>query len=213
MQKALVVDDCATNRIILQKRLEKLSIEVVTASSGAEALQAFQQDVFPIVFLDIQMPEMDGFTVVRRLREMNADVPFIAWTCSVEASADDLKSLGFADVLDKPLTTVSFQQVIQRYFGVGMGTSEEGHDSHGSLQRDLQRLDFDPGIRALQLRQQMNQSIAEVCQALDENDWDEAKFLVRRLRGAMKVAGLPHLAAQLKALELTCDLREEALFS
>ncbi len=64
----------------------------------------------------------------------------------------------------------------------------------------------------LNLRGRLRDTVGEVLLALNDENWDEAKFLIRKARGAMKTAGLEYLARELKALELTCDLRQEDLF-
>lgn len=215
MLKALVVDDCHTNRVLLKKRLEKLSIEVTLAADGREAIEKFLSGAFSIVFLDIQMPEMDGCEVVQELRKHNPNVPFIAWTCSVDPESLDLKQFGFTDVLDKPLTTQSFRHIAAAHLGGVYGAEakdEQGAEHSDSLADDLHRLDYEPGVRELNLRGRLRDTVGEVLLALNDQNWDEAKFLIRKVRGAMKTAGLEYLARELKVLELTCDLRQEELF-
>ena len=64
----LIVDDIPTNVRLLEARLTAEYFEVVTASSGREALEICADGEIDIVLLDVMMPEMDGFEVCRRLK-------------------------------------------------------------------------------------------------------------------------------------------------
>jgi len=72
--KALVVDDYAFNRDLHRLILEREGVQVVMASNGVEAVEKFikheeQKDGFDFVLMDVQMPEMDGFTAAKKIRE------------------------------------------------------------------------------------------------------------------------------------------------
>jgi two-component system, sensor histidine kinase and response regulator len=101
----LVVDDDATNRDVLFRRLERQGHRVQTASSGAEALDLLRQRPFDLVLLDIMMPDMDGYEVLRQIR----DEPRLRQVPVIMISAiDDVQSVvrcieaGAEDYLTKP---------------------------------------------------------------------------------------------------------------
>ncbi len=101
----LVVDDNETNRDILSKRLELQGYSVETANDGAQTLRMVGERVFDLVLLDIMMPEMDGYEVLRRLKddEKTRDLPVI-----MISALGDLDSvvrcieMGAEDYLPKP---------------------------------------------------------------------------------------------------------------
>jgi signal transduction histidine kinase len=64
----LVVDDDATNRDVLSRRLKRQGHEVRTASNGRDALQAMRETAFDVVLLDIMMPDMDGYEVLSNIK-------------------------------------------------------------------------------------------------------------------------------------------------
>src|SRR5258708_19981084 len=66
--RILVVDDVPANVKLLEARLSAEYFDVLTASSGAEALQICQRAECDIILLDVMMPDMDGFEVCRRLK-------------------------------------------------------------------------------------------------------------------------------------------------
>lgn len=105
--RVLVVDDTADNLYLMGALLED-EYEVVTASSGAEALQLAQSDTPPeLILLDIMMPEMDGYEVLRRLRQhsatMNIPVIFLTALTSIEEEQFGL-DLGAVDYITKPIS-------------------------------------------------------------------------------------------------------------
>src|SRR5712691_13045038 len=67
--RILVVDDVPANVRLLEARLSAEYFEVMTASSGAEALAACERAECDLVLLDVMMPDMDGFEVCRRIKK------------------------------------------------------------------------------------------------------------------------------------------------
>jgi len=86
--RALVVDDIATNRLVLQTLLAPLEVDVTCAGSGQEALDILDREPFDIVLMDIQMPEMNGVEATQQLRlreqrDGSQPTPVIAVTANV----------------------------------------------------------------------------------------------------------------------------------
>lgn len=105
--RILVVDDTPDNLFLMSALLED-QYEMVTASSGAEALQvAASKDQPDLILLDIMMPEMDGYEVLRRLRQnpatANTPVIFLTALTSIEEEQFGL-DLGAVDYITKPIS-------------------------------------------------------------------------------------------------------------
>ena len=109
MSRALVVDDDAGLRKVVRDALERDGIEVATATNGEEAFELFVDGDFDLVVTDLSMPKLDGFGLVRRLRERSV-VPILVLTVAEEerrkvalldAGADDYvtKPFGVAELL------------------------------------------------------------------------------------------------------------------
>ncbi|MCC1497972.1 two-component system response regulator [Alcanivorax sp. 1008] len=106
-QNVLMVDDTPENLVALQVVLEDLPCNLVSATSGAEALGKLLKQEFSLVLLDVQMPEMDGFEVaeIMRSNKRTMNVPIIFVTAN---SRDDRNmrrgyQSGAVDYLFKPI--------------------------------------------------------------------------------------------------------------
>jgi len=107
--RILVVDDNNVNRDILQRRLEREGYIVDTAENGRQALEEIEHSNYDLILLDILMPEMDGYDVLRSLKasDKHKDIPVIMLTAVHES--DSVRScidMGAADYLLKPYNTM-----------------------------------------------------------------------------------------------------------
>ena len=117
----LVVDDNAANRDVLERRLTREGHTVVTGATGAAALALVAEREFDLVLLDLIMPEMSGFEVLRRLKGMEAtkDIPVIVISAldeidsvvrCIEAGAEDYLSKPFNPTLLKARVGASLEK-------------------------------------------------------------------------------------------------------
>ena len=104
--KVLVVDDAPANLIALGAVLKPLGLHIVEARSGRQALELLEDASFVVALLDVQMPEMDGFELARRIRKLDsgAEMPIIFLT-AIHADEVFVKrgyQSGGADYITKP---------------------------------------------------------------------------------------------------------------
>jgi CheY-like chemotaxis protein len=110
----LVVDDTHENLRLLDNMLREEGFEVRSVSSGRQALQAIEHDPPDLIMLDVNMPDMDGYEVCRRLRahEPSRDVPVIFLTAWADrAYMVKAFEVGGADYVTKPFL---FEEVLAR---------------------------------------------------------------------------------------------------
>lgn len=102
----LIVDDDATNRLLISKVLTTHGINCLAVNSGTSALNEIKKGSFDVVLLDVMMPEMDGFEVCRRIKE-NEETRFlpVIMVTALHESEDKVKGIeaGCDDFLSKPL--------------------------------------------------------------------------------------------------------------
>lgn len=102
----LVVDDVPINLVLVKKMLSKFNFNVITADNGAGALASIKEKQPDLLLLDILMPEMDGFEVLRRLRENpEYDTLRIVILSALNSTEDIVKGyqLGANDFITKPI--------------------------------------------------------------------------------------------------------------
>jgi PAS domain S-box-containing protein len=116
--RLLVVDDNPTNRVIAAKILESLGASVETANDGALGVAAAQVGGFDLIFMDIQMPVMDGLEATRRIRALPTPVgatPILAMTANVMShQVEQYRIAGMQGVVAKPLSAAAIADEIAR---------------------------------------------------------------------------------------------------
>jgi signal transduction histidine kinase/CheY-like chemotaxis protein len=117
--RALVVEDNAINLIVAVGLLESLGWSVETAGDGLEALAAHALRDFDVIFMDCQMPKMDGFAATAEIRKREAATatrtPIIALTASAEGSfRERCLDAGMDDYLTKPFSRLQMQTALAK---------------------------------------------------------------------------------------------------
>ncbi len=117
----LVVDDDPNARDLMRRTLEADGYSVVTASDGKEALELASKLHPDLITLDVMMPEMDGWTVLRELKasDESHDIPVVV--ASIVADKEVGYSLGAVDALTKPVDRTVLLDLVHRYVDAGEG--------------------------------------------------------------------------------------------
>jgi len=117
----LLVEDNLVNRMIGVEMLRSLSIEVVEAEHGAQALALIDRQRFDLVLMDIQMPVLDGYATTQQVREREARlrlprVPIIALTANAfDEDANQSLAVGMDAHLAKPYTRAQLRELLQQW--------------------------------------------------------------------------------------------------
>lgn len=117
--RVLIVDDERTMQVLLSKLVQQCGCRVVArADNGKAGLQLFKEKLPDIVFLDINMPKMDGMELLENIREESSDVQICM--VSADAYSDSVKkaiTLGISGFIVKPLTISRVETVINKIRG------------------------------------------------------------------------------------------------
>jgi signal transduction histidine kinase/CheY-like chemotaxis protein len=128
--RVLVAEDNPINQNVLTRMLERLHCAVELADNGAEAVEACQHSSFDVIFMDCDMPVLNGLEATRRIRQLPgfAGVPIIAATAdALPANLEACREVGMCDVLIKPLTLARLKTALAQWAGgrepAGLGRS------------------------------------------------------------------------------------------
>ncbi len=234
--RVLLAEDNEINQQIAVELLKTAGLFVDVADNGLQALQALaggKDKDYDLVFMDIQMPEMDGLTAAKAIRDQGiADLPIVAMTAHAMSSDRD-KSLdaGMNDHITKPIDPDQLNRTLVQWIKPGERKSPEGFntgdfpDSHGASADSLP-MDGVPGIsiqnglasvsgnRKLykkllcRFRDNYGATVSNIWAALGEGNRQEAVRLSHTLKGVAANLGAGKLSGSSGDLEKA--LREEA---
>jgi len=114
----LVIDDESITRRLVSHILKQLNVSVLTAEDGAEALQVADQNTIHLAFVDINLPDMDGFTLLQKLKEIPhlEDIPMYIFTARNSPDDRDVAlELGAAGFFYKPFSTQELRDLVTQH--------------------------------------------------------------------------------------------------
>ncbi|KGY13706.1 ATPase [Vibrio tubiashii] len=111
-----MVEDIELNITVARSLLESMGHEVSVAMNGAEAMEMFDPELYDLVFLDIQLPDMTGFDVAEYFRRTYSDLPpLVALTANVLKNKREYLEKGMDDAISKPLSVTAVQDVLAKF--------------------------------------------------------------------------------------------------
>ena len=116
MKRVLVAEDNAVNRELIRELLELRGYEVSEARDGQEALQMIEASPPDILLLDLGMPKLDGFGVIKKVREnpQLAGLPVLAVTAyAMRGDREKALDAGFDGYVSKPINAAALSQAME----------------------------------------------------------------------------------------------------
>jgi len=118
--RILLAEDNPVNQRLASRLLEKRGHSVVVAGNGLEALEALEKESFDLVFMDVQMPVMDGFEATAAIRKKESTtgirVPVVALTAhAMKGDREKCLAGGMDGYLTKPIRPQELDEVLQSY--------------------------------------------------------------------------------------------------
>lgn len=116
--RVLVAEDNLINMMIATRLLQGWNVEYSTAENGKEALNVLSKNSnYNLILLDLEMPEMDGYTAVKEITKLYPDVPVLAFTATLvdQEMFVNLKQMGFVDAMLKPFQPQELFSKIRYY--------------------------------------------------------------------------------------------------
>jgi CheY-like chemotaxis protein len=113
--KVMIVDDSEDNQDLLAAFLSTSKIVIARASRGGQAVE-LADDSFDAILMDIQMPEMDGFEALRKIRAKGVKAPVIAVTAhAMKGDRERCLAGGFDEYLSKPISRKSLDECLSHF--------------------------------------------------------------------------------------------------
>jgi two-component system, sensor histidine kinase and response regulator len=127
--RILLVEDNEVNQVLALRMLEKRGHTVTVAANGKEALEALGKNAFQLVFMDVQMPVMDGLEATRAIRARESGsgvhVPIVAMTAHAMVGDEDrCREAGMDDYLSKPIRPQELSDMLKRYATLSTTTAD-----------------------------------------------------------------------------------------
>lgn len=192
-KSVLLVEDNAVNRMVARGYLDRLGCSVVDAETGAAALEQAQEQMFDVVLLDIDLPDMQGQDVARHLRARLDPCPtIVALTAHhIGDTAEDRMALGVDGVLTKPVSP----RALASWLGKGdlqgdrgsarANAEQEASETLAGLREDLNDLGQDLVKDILgEYLSRAHEARDEIAGALAQNAHSKAQKAAHRLKGA-----------------------------
>ncbi len=211
-RKILVVDDEADSRRLLEHYLEEAGCQVVTAKDGVEGLEVARRERPDLITVDLMMPRMSGWDMLRAVREEAPlrNIPVVV--VSIVAQEGSGRVLGAVDLLDKPVDRDEFLGVLRRNLVGDVGrvlVVEDDRDTRRLLRHYLQELGLvvyvaENGERALELLRGMVPDLILLDLRMPVMD---GPSLLERLRSEPSYASVPVVVLTAKDLD-SAEARE-----
>ena len=216
----LAVDDHPTNRNLLARQLKILGMRAETAENGQAALSLWRGGRFALVITDCHMPGMDGYTLSRAIRKIEAEearprTPIIAWTANALADESGrCHAAGMDDLLVKPTDMTHLRKMLAKCLSISeTGSSQVTHSlsdaesGHIPLPIDYAVLNqvVTDKIEQIQLLQDFQSHIrgdySKLLEMLEQDDPANVEDTAHRMKGSCRMVGATYLAKACEDIE------------
>jgi two-component system sensor histidine kinase BarA len=227
--KVLAVDDNEANLKLINALLLEQVHDVVLADNGMKALKLCKSENFDLIFMDIQMPVMDGISTLKEIKSdsCNENTPIIAVTAhALSGEKEKMQQEGFNAYMTKPIDETMLNHIIYEYcdvdhfinsskqqLSIETQTTHKKHKPSTSINLNSTIIDWSLALHrtggkenlAREMLTGLVDCLAEsdkkISIALESKDTDELKKLIHKLNGACCYTGVPNLATICQELE------------
>jgi CheY-like chemotaxis protein len=184
----LAADDSVPNQVLMKFYANQAGLQIDIARNGQEAVELFRTKSYSIVFLDIHMPELDGFEALNMMRQIEVenllpDTPIIALTGSTfQEEGSTCLDAGFDDFIEKSTIQESLTAIIQKYVK--------------TAHMPLDKINLDESILPLvpdYLKSRI-EDIQKIRQALENNNFNVIEDLGHKMKGSGKCYGFEKIS-------------------
>ncbi len=194
--RAMAVDDNPANLKLISAMLKDLISDVTTCKNGKEAVDKAAQDNYDLIFMDIQMPVLDGISACKKIRKSNRnnDTPIIAVTAhAISGEREKLIEEGMDDYLSKPIDEMVLAQVVDKWGQCSHEASPSRLDWSLALKQSAGKPEL-----AKEMLSMLIESFEEVKLQIDHAinnsvNAHELDQVIHRFHGGCSYSGVPQL--------------------
>ncbi len=219
--KVLLVEDNSINQQVAKEMLQGMGLMVRVAGNGVEALEILYQESFDLVFMDIQMPKMDGLDATRKIRRdpYLKKLPVIAMTAHTMAGdKEECLSVGMDDHIAKPIDPDVLARTVRKWLKEGVKVEEilttiNAASPPSSGKQNLPGIDLDWGLQRVGGNKQFFNKLLhefvdrhgnahkEIKKLLKYKELDDAKRSLHTLKGVVGTIGAIRLERVIADIE------------
>ena len=221
-QCVLIVEDNYMNRKYITTLMSKWQVKFDVAINGREGWEMAQQKNYDLIFMDISMPEMDGYQatkLIRNNKNPNQNIPIIALTASaIISKREQALSAGMSDYLPKPFDPNQLLELILKYTNrqpeVHVSTTQQSTTNADSiLDRPYLEKFYggDDAHAADMFDIFLNHTVHEVPQLrplMEAKDWEKTKQLAHKIKPNFSMVGLTQLEKMMLDIEKSAGQKE-----
>lgn len=208
--KVLLVEDNEVNQMVATRQLKRLGIEPDLAVNGKIALELWKSGAYDLIFMDVQMPEMDGLEATKRLRaDLGVKVPIIAMTA--HASPQDRArclEAGMDDYISKPISAEILRQKVEHW-----RAEMKGSATVVDLERLNAATENDPEFEQdllLSFAGSASQSGRVLIDSIAIGNYQEAEAAAHGIKGSSSSLGFVQVAELCREIEASLRLGDTA---
>lgn len=202
----LIAEDVPMNMLLAKSLIKEIlpNTEIESASNGAIAIEKYRKMDFDIIFMDIQMPKIDGIEATKEIRKLektkNKETIIIALTAGVsEDERQAIYDAGVNDFLEKPLDNKKLFNVIYNY---NMYIEKSNNKVHFDRQQLINKCGIDTTNEIIEIfKIEIPKQINQIGLAIQSKNKEEIKSFAHGLKGAAVTICLPNIELISKSLE------------
>jgi signal transduction histidine kinase/CheY-like chemotaxis protein/HPt (histidine-containing phosphotransfer) domain-containing protein len=214
--RVLFIDDDRMHLNLLSEVMKKENLSFVCCSNANKALKLLEQESFNILFVDIQMPEMTGYELIEKLREMSfpgaTTLPVIGFSANTYWIENNLNN-GFSGFLPKPFKVHDLLKTIEKHTGCEINSPTTYLNQSGFDFDNL--LEFMPDdkesmhniIHSFIEETEINSSLLH--KAFEDKDWKTVKQLAHKMSSLMRMISATEIVSLLNDFEKGSQSQEK----
>ena len=229
--KVLVVEDIPLNQLLMKTLLDDFGFERDMAANGKIAIEKLQSNVYDIILMDLQMPEMNGFEATEYIRNrMKSKIPIIALTADVTTvDLEKCKAVGMNDYIAKPVDErVLYSKIVGLVRKPEVILTNENNEDVTNQIKKLKCIDLaylnrrtksDPKLMMEVISLYLEQTpplIQTMKQSFKDNDWNLLQSAVHKMIPSFSIMGInrdfEHMAQKVKEYANTQQQQSDGIY-